>query len=150
MIRDYGDPDDLLELLRRATFNVAVANADAHAKNLSFLHCSQDVSVRLAPVYDVISTVALEVNDDQGRPAKASTKMGQRVSNVSDLEEVTAADLVAEAVAWRVRKATAASVVNDMIDRIQDTLPGLDGDERVLRVIERSVSQLASRQRTAG
>ena len=98
----------------------------------------------------MISTVALEVTDDQRRPVKATTKMAQRVSNVSDLEEVTAADLVAEAVAWRVRKATAASVVNDMIDRIQDTLPGLDGDERVLRVIERSVSQLASRQRTAG
>lgn len=150
MIRDYGDLDDLLELLRRVTFNVAVANADAHAKNLSFLHYSQDVSVRLTPVYDVISTVALEVTDDQGRPVKASTKMGQRVSSANDLEEVTAADLVAEAVAWRVRKATAASVVNDMIDRIQDTLPGLDGDERVLRVIDRSVSQLASRQRTAG
>jgi hypothetical protein len=98
----------------------------------------------------VISTVALEVTDDQGRPAKASTKMGQRVCGASDLEEVTAEDIVAEAVAWRVRKATAASVVNDMIDRIQDTLPGLDGDERVLRVIERSISQLASRQRTAG
>jgi len=150
MIRDYGHLDDLLELLRRVTFNVAVANADAHAKNLSFFHYIQDVSVRLTPVYDVISTVALEVTDDQRRPVKATTKMAQRVSNVSDLEEVTAADLVAEAVAWRVRKATAASVVNDMIDRIQDTLPGLDGDERVLRVIERSVSQLASRQRTAG
>jgi serine/threonine protein kinase HipA of HipAB toxin-antitoxin module len=34
MIRDYEDLDDLLELLRRVTFNVAVANADAHAKNL--------------------------------------------------------------------------------------------------------------------
>jgi hypothetical protein len=76
--------------------------------------------------------------------------MGQRISGASDLEEVTAADLIAEAVAWRVRKATAASVVNDTIDRIQDTLPGLAGDERALRVIERSVSQLASRQRTAG
>ena len=150
MIRDYGDLDDLVELLRRVTFNVALANADAHAKNLSFVHDSQDVSVRLAPLYDVISTVALEVTDDQGRPVKASTKMGQRISGASDLEEVTAADLIAEAVAWRVRKATAASVVNDTIDRIQDTLPGLAGDERALRVIERSVSQLASRQRTAG
>jgi serine/threonine-protein kinase HipA len=150
MIRDYGDLDDLVELLRRVTFNVALANADAQAKNLSFVHDSQDVSVRLAPLYDVISTVALEVTDDQGRPVKASTKMGQRISGASDLEEVTAADLIAEAVAWRVRKAAAASVVNEMIDRIQDTLPGLAGDERVLRVIERSVSQLASRQRTAG
>jgi serine/threonine-protein kinase HipA len=149
IIRDYGDPDDLIELLRRVTFNVAVANADSHAKNLSFLHNSQDISVHLTPVYDVISTVALEATDDQGRRVKAATKMGQRVSSASDLDEVTPANLVAEATAWTVRKVTAAAVVNDMIDRIQDTLPGLDGDERVLRVIERSVSQLASRQRTA-
>jgi serine/threonine protein kinase HipA of HipAB toxin-antitoxin module len=47
MIRDYEDLDDLLELLRRVTFNVAVANADAHAKNLPFVHYSQDVSVAL-------------------------------------------------------------------------------------------------------
>ena len=150
IIRDFGDPDDLLGLLRRVTFNVAVANADGHAKNLAFLHDSQDGSVRLAPVYDVISTVALEAVDDQGRPIKASTKLGQRVSSASNLDEVTPADVVAEATAWRVRKVTAASVVNEMLDRIQDTLPGLDGDERVIRVIERSVSQLTSRQRTVG
>jgi serine/threonine-protein kinase HipA len=146
IIRDYGEPDDVLELLRRATFNVAVANTDAHAKNFSFLHGNQDVNVRLAPVYDVICTIALEATDDHGLPVKASTKMGQRVSGVSDVEEVTKADLVDEAVAWRVRKATAARVVNEMIDAIQDTLPGLDGDERALSVIKHRVSQLAARQ----
>jgi serine/threonine-protein kinase HipA len=64
MIRNYGPPDDVLELLRRATLNVAIANADAHTKNFSFLHDSQDVNFRLAPVYDVIRTVALEATDD--------------------------------------------------------------------------------------
>jgi serine/threonine-protein kinase HipA len=72
IIRDYGDPDDVLDLLRRATFNVAVGNADAHAKNFSFLHDSQDVNIRLAPVYDVICTIALEATDDQGLQVKAS------------------------------------------------------------------------------
>jgi hypothetical protein len=33
-----------------------------------------------------------------------------------------------------------------MIDAIQDTLPGLDGDERALSVIKHRVSQLAARQ----
>jgi serine/threonine-protein kinase HipA len=145
IIRDYGEPDDVLELLRRVTFNVAVANADAHAKNFSFLHGSQDVNVRLAPVYDVICALGLEAADDQGLPVKASTKMGQRVSRASDIAEVTKADLVDEAVTWRARKATAARIVNEMIDAVQDTLPRLDGDERVLSAIEHRVSQLAAR-----
>jgi hypothetical protein len=146
IIRDYGDSDDVVDLLRRAAFNVAVANADAHAKNSSFLHDGQDVNVRLAPVYDVICTIALEATDDQGLPVTASSKMAQRVSGASDVEEVTKADLVDEAVAWRVRKATAVRVVNEMIDAIQDTLPGLNGNERVLSVIKHRVSQLAARR----
>jgi Ni2+-binding GTPase involved in maturation of urease and hydrogenase len=99
----------------------------------------------LAPVYDVICALALEAADDQGLPVKASTKMGQRVSRASDIAEVTKADLVDEAVTWRARKATAARIVNEMIDAVQDTLPRLDGDERVLSVIEHRVSQLAAR-----
>jgi hypothetical protein len=70
--------------------------------------------------------------------------MGQRVSGAIDVEDVTRADLVDEAVAWRVRRATAVRVVNEMIDAIQGTLPGLDGDERVLGLIEHRVSQLAA------
>ena len=38
VIRNFGDPRDVTSLLRRTTFNMAVGNADAHAKNFSVLH----------------------------------------------------------------------------------------------------------------
>ncbi len=45
---------DSLNLLRWALFNFLIGNADAHAKNLSFLY--QTGGVRLAPFYDLLST----------------------------------------------------------------------------------------------
>ncbi|HZG41464.1 MAG TPA: type II toxin-antitoxin system HipA family toxin, partial [Longimicrobium sp.] len=45
---------DLDTLARWALFNVLVGNNDAHAKNLSLLYAGS--RVRLAPIYDVVST----------------------------------------------------------------------------------------------
>ncbi|WP_224958384.1 type II toxin-antitoxin system HipA family toxin [Geomonas subterranea] len=45
---------DSLNLLRWALFNFLIGNADAHAKNLSFLYLTG--GVRLAPFYDLLST----------------------------------------------------------------------------------------------
>ncbi len=45
-------------LLRWAIFQVLIANADAHAKNLSFYSNSEGLS--LAPAYDLVSTHAFE------------------------------------------------------------------------------------------
>jgi serine/threonine-protein kinase HipA len=45
---------DSLNLLRWALFNFLIGNADAHAKNLSFLYRAG--TVRLAPFYDLLST----------------------------------------------------------------------------------------------
>jgi serine/threonine-protein kinase HipA len=47
-------------LLRWAIFQVLIANADAHAKNLSFYSNSEGLS--LAPAYDLVSTHAFESN----------------------------------------------------------------------------------------
>jgi serine/threonine-protein kinase HipA len=144
IISDFGDTTDLLELLRRVVFNVAVGNADAHGKNFSFLHAPDDVAVRLAPLYDVISTMALEATDEQGQPGKADTTLGQRVAAVPDVEDVTRGDLVAEGTSWRVRRATAAKTVNDMIERIVEATQNVPGDERVLGIIKKRTAKLAS------
>ena len=50
ILRDFGDPADVTDLLRRTTFSMAVGNADAHAKNLSLLHDDAGSAVRLAPL----------------------------------------------------------------------------------------------------
>jgi serine/threonine-protein kinase HipA len=60
---------DSLSLLRWSLFNFLIGNADAHAKNLSFLY--QTGGVRLAPFYDLLSTAVYErVNN------KFAMKMG--------------------------------------------------------------------------
>lgn len=46
---------DRLAVAEGAVFNVLVGNADAHAKNISILH-EDDGRVRLAPLYDLVST----------------------------------------------------------------------------------------------
>ncbi len=47
---------DRLATAQSAVFNFLIGNADAHAKNISLLHV--DGRVRLAPLYDLISTAA--------------------------------------------------------------------------------------------
>lgn len=47
---------DVLKLLDAAIFNVIVGNADAHAKNFSLLYDAD--GPRLAPLYDLLATVA--------------------------------------------------------------------------------------------
>jgi hypothetical protein len=51
---------DLRDLLARVAFNSARSNADAHAKNTSFLHLSDGAVVQLAPADDLVSTMAPE------------------------------------------------------------------------------------------
>ncbi|MBI4491897.1 MAG: type II toxin-antitoxin system HipA family toxin [Chloroflexi bacterium] len=46
---------DPLQLLERAAFHLLIGNNDAHGKNIALLHTP--VGIRLAPLYDVVSTV---------------------------------------------------------------------------------------------
>jgi len=58
LIRDASTAPapDLLALLDGVIFNLLIGNHDAHAKNFSLLY-TPDRSVRLAPLYDLVSTV---------------------------------------------------------------------------------------------
>lgn len=47
---------DLIALLDAVVFNLLIGNHDAHAKNFSLLYMP-DRSIRLAPLYDLLSTV---------------------------------------------------------------------------------------------
>jgi len=142
LLRNYGEPADIILLLRRTTFNMAVGNADAHAKNFSILHDADSPAISLAPLYDVLSTIALELTDSVGQPMHADTHLGQRVGGQSDIRKVTAASLTDEAVSWGVRRRTAASVVAETLDRILGALPETPGDKRVLDVIGKRTEKL--------
>ncbi len=73
VIRNFGDPRDVTGLLRHTTFNMAVGNADAHAKNFSVLHEPGIPAIRLAPLYDMLSTIALELTGSAGQPMPADS-----------------------------------------------------------------------------
>ena len=143
LLRNYGDPADVTRLLRRTTFNMAVGNADAHAKNFSVLHDTDSPAITLAPLYDVLSTIALELTDGAGQPMQADTHLGQRVGGQADIRKVTTASLIDEAAAWGIRRRTAASVVAETLDRVLAAIPQTPGDERVLAVIRKQAEQLA-------
>jgi serine/threonine-protein kinase HipA len=147
VLRNYGDPADVTRLLRRTTFNMAVGNADAHAKNFSVLHDTDHPAISLAPLYDVLSTIALELTDGASQPMRADTHLGQRVGGQADIRKVTAASLVDEAAAWGIRRRTASSVVAETLDRVLAAIPVTPGDERVLAVIREQAEQLRRSKR---
>jgi serine/threonine-protein kinase HipA len=134
-VRDFGDLRDVTSLLRRTTFNMAVGNADAHAKNFSILHEADDPIVKLAPLYDVLSTIALEIADGAGNQLHADTHMGQHVGGQADIRKITAGDIIDEGVKWGIRRKTAMTIVTEMIGQVISASRAFDGDERVLDII---------------
>ena len=117
-------------------------NADAHAKNFSILHESDGPAVRLAPLYDVLSTIALEVTGSAGQPMRADTHLGQRVGGQADIQKVTAASLIDEAVTWGIRPRTASTVVTETLDQVLAAISTTPGDARVLAVIREQAERI--------
>lgn len=60
LVEEWSDEPvlDAFNLLRWTLFNFLIGNADAHAKNLSFLYAGG--TIRLAPFYDLLSTAVYE------------------------------------------------------------------------------------------
>jgi len=114
----HARSDDLHALARMLVLTVAVGNLDLHTKNLALLH-ARDGDVTLAPAYDVVPMA--HRTDVDGRVALAVN--GQYVH-----ARLTAADLVAEASAWGVRRAD--RVVESTLDELRaliDAETPLDG-----------------------
>jgi serine/threonine-protein kinase HipA len=68
---------DILKLLDAAIFNLIIGNADAHSKNFSLLHTSD--GVKLAPLYDLLSTAAYP---------ELSAKLAMKIAKKAMLEEI--------------------------------------------------------------
>lgn len=143
LLRNFGDPRDVTHLLRRTTFNLAVGNADAHAKNLSVLHAADSQAIGLAPLYDVLATIALELTDSAGQPMGADTHLGQRVGGQADIGKVTAASLIDEATTWGIRRRAASAVVTETLDRVLAAIAATPGDDRVLSVIRDQAERIS-------
>ena len=86
------DPiSDQIRLLDAIIFNLMIGNTDAHVKNFSLLYSPDLKSVRLAPIYDVVSTTVYE----QGTRDMAFSIGG--VYSIDDIDEGVLIDGAREA-----------------------------------------------------
>lgn len=110
----------LLSLLAAITFNVAIGNADAHARNYSVL-LHPDGTATPAPLYDLVCT--------RWYPSLTS-EAAQFVNGRTDLDQIGAADLIAHATQWGLPETTATVRVEGLLDRVEAELE---------RAVERTV-----------
>ena len=68
---------EVLKLLDAAIYNVIIGNADAHGKNFSLLY--HDSGVTLAPLYDLVGTIAY---------ADLSPRFAMKIAKCATLDEI--------------------------------------------------------------
>ena len=103
-------------LLRWAIFQVLIANADAHAKNLSFYSSSEGLS--LAPTYDLVSVHAFESNALDRTYAMA-------IGDAFSAEELSPYEWALFAERCKLPKALVARELAMLSDRVRGSLEGL-------------------------
>jgi serine/threonine-protein kinase HipA len=108
---------DKVRLLQSQVLNVLMGNADGHGKNVSILHLP-DGSARLAPLYDVMSTVVHHPIPTIEGPKPLTQDLGMLIGNARTLSEVTMAELVNEALRWSLGKDRATSVIRSCLESI--------------------------------
>jgi serine/threonine-protein kinase HipA len=112
----------LARFLQAVAFNVAVGNADAHARNYSLLLLPSG-RIRMAPLYDLVCTRSYQ---------ELASEAAQRVDGVGDLDRIGHHELVAEAAGWGVPERTATRLVDGLFRTMSDAL-----DDTVRRVVAR-------------
>ena len=138
VLRNGGsEPDQLLQL---TTFNLAVGNSDAHAKNISVLRLA-DGSAKLAPAYDVAMHAHHEGFGDV---------FAMDVNALQTMSEITGDDLVAEGVSWPLPAVRARRAVEGTLERLQAALADIDRERHpgvsadAWRAVEERTTQLRS------
>ena len=136
LIRDASSAPalDLIALLDAVIFNVLIGNHDAHAKNFSLLYMP-DRLIRLAPLYDLVSTVFYPELTD-----RMAMKIGKQPKSAliypEDIDRF-AADAGLGAAQTRAR-------ISALADRLLDEIPGT---QKPHRISESVASQITERCR---
>jgi len=131
---------ELMKLIDVVTFTVLIANADAHGKNLAFLHPVPG-EICLAPLYDTVPTALWP---------KLRTRAAMRINRKYPLAETTLADVVAEAGTWPLNQADARARAVTTAERVHQVLREgrVNVDSPVLaRVAERTRAFLSLEQK---
>ena len=108
-----SEPDRLLAL---TTFNLAIGNTDAHAKNISFIRYP-DGDASLAPAYDI----AMHLHH-----TSAYRTFAMNVNGKSIIDSITVGDLLAEAGHWPMPKRRALLTIAETLHNLWAALTTLD------------------------
>jgi len=125
-------PSELVRLLEQVVVTVALANTDAHAKNLSLVHVGPN-TVALAPLYDIAPTLFFLPTQRQ-----AALPVGLKWR----IDQITRRHLLEEARAWGVPEPIARATITSALERLESGMrdadaqyPGLpDGPRGVVRL----------------
>ncbi|HBG05105.1 MAG: hypothetical protein A2075_24135 [Geobacteraceae bacterium GWC2_58_44] len=128
---------DSLNLLRWALFNFLIGNADAHAKNLSFLYRAG--TVRLAPFYDLLSTAVYE---------RVNNRFAMKMGGQKDPRYLTADHLLGFALEAGIGRRAVRAQLLELCDQLSaaigplaDSFRGTDRDTAIVDEIIRVAGQ---------
>jgi serine/threonine-protein kinase HipA len=138
VLQDFAEPHALHTLLRAVTLNVVLGNCDAHGKNFSLLH-TESGALRLAPLYDLLSTRLYPVED----------KLAMYVDSVQLADRVTAERIVNEATRWGISKTGAESIVSEALEELPAAMSAAAGEvdavpSELLELVSRRVEHVRS------
>lgn len=109
--RYSAEPSAQMEkLVQIITFTVAIGNADAHGKNLAFLHPSPE-AITLAPLYDTVPTRLWP---------KLRAEAAMSVGGQPDIENITINAIVREAQRWPLNEDKAIAAAEKTADALLD------------------------------
>ncbi|GAA3320452.1 type II toxin-antitoxin system HipA family toxin [Arthrobacter ramosus] len=136
LLGSFGDGTDVETWLRHLLYNVIIGNHDAHAKNVSILHKTNEEST-IADLYDAVPI--LHINDDPSRVG--SKKIGDELSLAIGGEfnhhRVTLDHFRAEVAGWGgLSGRRADSIIADTLSRFGAALeetPSVPGGSPALR-----------------
>lgn len=109
-------PVELARLLEHVTVTVALANTDAHAKNLSVVHSGRG-TIALAPVYDVSPTLFF---------LPATRQAALPVGGKWRIDAMERSHLLAEARVWGMPERVARSGITNALERFEAGIAAAD------------------------
>lgn len=135
-------PAQLDRLVAAATFTAVIGNADAHAKNLAFLHRSPG-EIELAPLYDTVPTALWP----KLRP-EAAMAIGGQVT----LADVTVSDVVREAAVWPHPRDRAERVARETAEALTQALAEnvIPPDSAVAELVAHRAATFLPRRASSG
>lgn len=134
---------DLARFLDAVIFNYLVGNNDAHGKNFSLLYPGAgtgDLQVRLAPLYDIVSTVYYP---------ELSREMATKIGGEHSSERVTPGNFEKLAEEAGLAKPLVRRRVPELADAILTALPTLDATNPVAEVVAALIKKRSEKAQIA-